>query len=422
MEVNKTQFESCSRREFVVATGLFFAGTLVSCSGNDAQQDGNSNDKNARNILALPDSPPVIRIRIGKFRGRNIAKIGDTEVGRGANKWYTSGNSPTHINNGKSLTFGSLDRCDVLEGSHAKTITGSIDLFAREDISSFAFDVVATVPVERYLPGVLAGELYAHWHPATFAAQAIAARSYAVAHHLQRRNVSHYDVSDDASSQMFLGDVSLDVAHRAVKETDGIVLSWKGTVVPAYYSACCGGLAATALDAISSSKQHDIFPLVGHGGHDACASLDIHKWIAKRDSRILRKRLNACADSMQLPELADIHSIRSVEPSVTNKHGRPSRLAIIDRRHRIVEVRAREFVRAANMSNTTLPIPSPKIWSSFLVGKKRGDHIQFDGFGMGHGVGLCQYGAQELAGRGRTFEEILGWYYPNAGLHSISRT
>ena len=56
---------------------------------------------------------------------------------------------------------------------------------------------------------------------------------------------------------------------------------------------------------------------------------------------------------------------------------------------------------------------------SFLTGMKKGTELQFRGYGMGHGVGLCQYGAQEMAGRGNSFEEILSWYYPNAELYEI---
>ena len=421
MNENENQFESCSRREFVVGTGLLFAGSLVSCSGGNEQHTTTASS-GEKNILALPKTSPVIRIRIGKIRGRNNVSIGETGVTRSNSRWYTSGNKPPHRPSRESITFESLTNCNVIQGNKAKQITGTIELYPRGDISSHAFDVVATVPVERYLPGVLAGELYAHWHPATFEAQAIAARSYAVAHHLQRLNTSHYDVSDDASSQMFLGEVSLGVAHRAVKETSGLVLSWDNTVVPAYYSACCGGTAATALDAISGSNQHNIPPLSGHEGKDACTSLEVHTWVARRESRILRKRLNACSITMQLSELAPIRSIRSIEPSQTNVHGRPNRLAIIDRRRQVVEVRARDFIRAANASVESMEDPPKTILSSFLKGTKIGADLQFEGYGMGHGVGLCQYGAQELAGRGKSFEEILSWYYPSATLHSIQNT
>ena len=410
--------DSCTRREFVVATGLLFAGTTISCSSNNEQKPTTEHPVE-HNILALPDDSPVIRVRVGKIRGRNNVSIGETQVTRSNDKWYTSGNRPIHRRTANAIVFDSVTNCKVTEGNTVKEISGTVELFSRNDLSSYAFDVVATIPIELYLPGVLAGELYSHWHPATFAAQAIAARSYAVAHHLQRVEVSHYDVSDDESSQMFLGEVSLDVAHRAVRETEGIVLSWNKTVVPAYYSACCGGTAARAIDAISGSNQHNILPLFGHDGIDACTTLDIHTWTARRDSRTLRKQLNACSTLLKLPELITIHSIRSVEPSATNAHGRPTRLAIVDRRRRVTEMRARDFVRAVQTPISSMPNPTEKIWSSFLTGKKSGLDIQFEGYGMGHGVGLCQYGAQEFAGRGKSFEEILSWYYPQATLHTI---
>jgi SpoIID/LytB domain protein len=418
MYKNYEQIDPCSRREFVVTAGLFVAGALVSCSGNN-EQTASTSDSSDPHILAMPTTAPVIRIRIGKIRGRSNVNIGETQVTRNNSKWYTSGNKPTHRRSTESISFESLTNCDVIEGNKTKRISGKIDLYPRDDVSLHAFDIVATVPVEAYLPGVLAGELYAHWHPATFAAQAIAARSYAIAHHLQRLKTSHYDVSDDASSQMFLGDVTLDVAHRAVIETSGIVLVWNNTVVPAYYSACCGGTAATALDAISGSNQHNIPPLLGHEGIDACATLDIHAWNTQRDARTFRKRLNDCSLSMGLPELSSVRSIRSIEPAKTNAHGRPNRLAIIDRRKQVVEVLTRDFVRAANAPVKSMEDPANTIWSSFLTGTKKGTELQFDGYGMGHGVGLCQYGAQEMAGRGDSFEETLSWYYPDAELHTI---
>ena len=127
---------------------------------------------------------------------------------------------------------------------------------------------------------------------------------------------------------MFLGEVTLDVAHRAAQETKGVMLHWNNKIIPAYYSACCGGLAATAIDAISGAPQLNIPPLEGHGGKDICTSLDIHKWTASRSARVLRKRLNACAKPLNLPHLANIRTIKSIEPITTNQHGRPTTLAI----------------------------------------------------------------------------------------------
>jgi stage II sporulation protein D len=126
----------------------------------------------------------------------------------------------------------------------------------------------------------------------------------------------------------------------------------------------------------------------------------------------LRKRLNACAKTLNLPELANIRSIRAIEPVSTNVHGRPTELAIYGRGSESCVVRTKDFVRAVNAPVKHLPLISERARSSFLIGQKHGSTLQIDGHGMGHGVGLCQYGAQALAGKGESWQNILSWYYP----------
>lgn len=388
-----------NRREFVLASGLFIAGGMVSCERLEEPPKQTTKKTNRQ----LSTGPIVIRVRIGK-------KIKKATIGDHVFTKKDIGNTPKSIDAKQHTT--------VTIGGNSKKISGTIFLHTRED-GADTFDIVVHIPIEQYLPGVLAGELFAHWHPTTFIAQAVAARSYATAQHLDRAQKSHFDVDDGPSSQMFLGDVTLDVAHRAVNDSSGIVLAWDGFIIPAYYCACCGGRAAAAIDAISDASSHHIPPLQGRGSEDICNTLDVHKWSVTRPSRTLRKRMNACASKMDIPELSTIRSIRSIEPTETNAHGRPIQLVIYDRQNKPTKIRARDLVRVVNTSIPTLPTPSPVIWSSNLIASKKSDAVQFEGFGMGHGVGLCQYGAQELAGKGESWEEILAWYYPLAVLSSI---
>jgi stage II sporulation protein D len=389
------QHYPCSRREFIVASGLFVAGGLVSCRSEEIE----------RPKTRVFTEPIHIRVRIGK----NLQRV---TIGDNIFTHTSVGNTP------KTIELKPNTKITIAEKT--KTISGTIVLHPKENVVD-TFDVVAHIPIEKYLPGVIAGELFAHWHPATFSAQAVAARSYAASSHLDRQGKSHYDLTDGPSSQMFLGEVALEVAHRAVEETKGVVLHYNNNIIPAYYSSCCGGLAANATDAISLSEQHKIPPLQGHSGEDLCTSLDIHKWKANRSARLLRKRLNACAKPMNIPTLADIRTIRSIESVEKNQHGRPTQLVIRGRRNETHEVRARDFVRAANATIPSLPKTKGRVWSSFLNGEKNGSNLSITGFGMGHGVGLCQYGAQELAGRGETWEDILSWYYPKATLLAQSQ-
>lgn len=392
--------KECHRREFVIAAGIVVVSGLEACSGSPQKE---TQQKSLKEIhpLTIPREPITIRVRVAKERvtGSPILLNGKSihQVPRFLEK-------TTHVL-----------QCD----GHDRRVTAEVHVHSREDVSPTAFDVVAHIPLEAYLPGVLAGELYAHWHPDTFAAQAVAARSYAVVQHLNRKDTSHFDLDDDPSSQVFLGDITLEVAHKAVNQTQDVVLTWNNTIVPSYYSACCGGIAATATDAISSSSQHNIPPLQGHGQEDICTTLGVHAWVADRPSRTFRRRLNAYAVKMNIQPLANLRSIRAIKPRKRNVHGRPTSLTIVDRRKEEIEITAKQLLIAANTSLSSLPAPEPTVWSSFLEGEKKSSTLQLKGVGHGHGVGLCQHGAQALAGTGKTWEEILGWYYPQSSLSTL---
>ena len=403
------------RRTFLYTSGSVIAGTLFSCSKSGTQQNGTHTGNNSHTVFSTKS--PTIRVRIGRVRANEKVLVGENTVGLTSGGWKTAHKHAK--NNTGDLVLYVSEPTTVTVGKNTKQISHNVICVRREDESPRSFDVVLHVPIENYIPGVLAGELYAHWHPTTFEAQAIAARSYATSLHVDRKNKSHYDVNDGPSSQMYVGDVQLDSALRATEKTKGQVLTWNNSVIPAYYSACCGGLAATATDEISSSSKHTIPPLQGRGGKDACVQLESREWEVKRPSRTIRKRVNACATQFNAPLLASIRTIRSIEPIAHNMHGRPIQLAISDRFGKQVVVSSKLLIRALNANIVRLPDPAPVIWSSNLVGEKNGSYIQFRGVGMGHGVGLCQYGAQELAGKGEHFESILDWYYPSATLSTL---
>jgi stage II sporulation protein D len=204
-----------------------------------------------------------------------------------------------------------------------------------------------------------------------------------------------------------------------VKDTQGVLLTWNNTVVPSYYSACCGGIAAAASDAISSSYLHNIPPLHGREGADVCTSLDVHQWKVKRTHESVKKRLAKWSDSLSNNPLNQLGSIESIIPTQTSKHGRPINFEIIDNKKNQHEITAKQLVRAMNTNYPTVSKPTPKVRSSCLVASRMGSDVEFRGVGMGHGVGLCQYGAQVLAGQNMSWESILEWYYPKALVSSV---
>lgn len=109
-------------------------------------------------------------------------------------------------------------------------------------------NVVNALPMEQYLRGVVPMELSPGAYPAMEAlkAQAVAARTYALAHHSQSREAD-FDLRDDTRSQVYGGlTAERDLSNRAVEETRGVVALYtneEGRLVPidALYTANCGG-------------------------------------------------------------------------------------------------------------------------------------------------------------------------------------
>ena len=311
-------------------------------------------------------------------------------------------------------------------GQDSRQYRGVIRLVSRHDLDeidsktgaimrpSHAFDAINDVPLETYLPGVLAGELYAHWKPETFAAQAVAARSFACTEAAIFAGRRHYDVSNTAASQMYLGAVQHDRAHEAVALTRGKMLAFDGLLVSGYYSSCCGGIAASATDAIGSNPVNNVPALHGREGSDVCTSAPVYQWTVQQPLEDLIRRLAGYGRERGLRELEDLRQLLSIETSATNPNGRPTRLALMDQSQQRFEMAAEDFRRAANFSSAdgTIKPPDKELRSSNIRASIVGPTVSFEGYGFGHGVGLCQHGAEALARSGTLHEDILRWYYP----------
>lgn len=277
-------------------------------------------------------------------------------------------------------------------------------------------DLVNYLPLEAYLPGVLSKELYSNWHPQAFESQAIAARSFACAeiqHFAERR---HFDLTNTQASQAYVGATNLAVAVDAVAATRGRVLSWEGTLVPAYYSSCCGGVASSAADEIGPSFINDIPPLRTRSGPNACTAAPVYRWRVERTVADVSARLRAWGAANGEQTLAKLSEVVSIAPGQVNAFGRPVSIKIVGTRDERVEIPSRKFREAVDFATPTLAAPAKVMRSSFITASFSGGGVAFDGRGYGHGAGMCQYCAQALAQRGVQNEHMLGMFYPGASV------
>ncbi|MBX2853251.1 MAG: SpoIID/LytB domain-containing protein [Phycisphaeraceae bacterium] len=384
-------------------------------------------------------SEPMLRIRIGRglsattLSSPTAITVGPGVKDTGKARPYTF-QPPLRIkHDGQGFVLTEPDgksvrwRLNTLEvRSKAGNITidknpypGRIELVAQTNKANQltgTFDTVNHVGMESYLPGVLSKELYPNWDLKAYRAQAIAARSYAIWEmNLPIRKNSHFDLEASQASQAYIGAKASDKARTAVADTAGQVLVFEGRVLPAFYSSCSGGVGQDAI-AAWPKKVDDLAPLQGraHGGWGQ-ASTKFRWGPITRDRATLSKRIAAWGKVNQ-HAIAAMGQLAAVQTAKINKVRRPTKLRVTDTAGQSFDMNCEDLRMATNFPAGSLPKVdmSNMVFSSHAVYTVAGDTVTITGQGFGHGVGLCQFGAQHMASTGNRHDKILGFYYPGA--------
>lgn len=131
--------------------------------------------------------------------------------------------------------------------------------------------VINDIPIEEYIRGVVPSEMPSSWEYEALKAQAIAARSFAIAN-LGKQAKYGYDLKDNTEDQAYGGASSeTDRTNKAVNETEGLVLTYDMKIISAYYSASAGGYTNTnAWGGVNLPYLHSVFSFddnVAKNGH-----------------------------------------------------------------------------------------------------------------------------------------------------------
>ena len=288
--------------------------------------------------------------------------------------------------NGSRLLGDALDATgapDLRVGSRKGT--GRVRLLARNG----ELLAVAVVPLEVYVAAVVSREAAPRFHPEALAALAVAARTYAVAAAAKPRDPA-YDVVATVEDQVFDGmDGVAAVFREAADRTRGLVVRYRGELARTVYHSTCGGRTEDA----GSAWGKDV-PYLRAQLCDDCADSPVYRW----EYRMSEAEGRRVAKELGVPPGNDLR----IDVTGRTPTGRASRVRIssggISR-----ELQAAEFRKAAGYAK----VRSLKMEIVRVAGEWR-----FTGEGWGHGVGMCQYGANGMARRGAGFREILARYYP----------
>jgi SpoIID/LytB domain protein len=342
-------------------------------------------------------------------------------------------------------SFFTLKNVEIGKGFHwqryqDQSFPGDLRLIAR-DGCVIAINVVG---IEDYLQCVIASEMSPSAGFEFLKAHAVISRSWLLAQmekRQQRENGSDgffsfikkddeiirwydredhtiFDVCADDHCQRYQGITKASNAHvvEAISATRGQILAYGDEICDARFSKCCGGeteefqycwedtpkpyLVSFHDPYCNTNDKHILSQVLNDFDQE---TPDFYRWKVEYTKAELSELVNR-----KLKD--DFGEIIDLIPVARGKSGRIWKLKIVGTKKTLTIGKELEIRRA--LSETHL-------YSSAFDVVKEGDKFVLNGKGWGHGVGLCQIGAAVMGEQGKTYDEILLFYYRNAKIEKL---
>jgi stage II sporulation protein D len=268
--------------------------------------------------------------------------------------------------------------------------------------TSGGITAVNYVPLESYLYSVVGAEMPTSWSMEALKSQAVAARTYALFHR-QTGSDTVFDLGDTTTWQVYGGlEKEAPSTRAAVDATQGQVLTYQGQIINSVFHSCAGGYTENVEDVWSSPLPY----LRGVFSPDR--DLPACRWNAVSFS--------ASELSQRLGYNGTISSV-SVE---RHPHGRVISLEI-DGSDGRMSIKGEDVRDDLGLKSTLFDISTERsqVASAGRNLPSSPTRFQISGSGNGHGIGLSQYGAYELAKQNWSYQQILLHYYTGAALAKI---
>ncbi len=259
------------------------------------------------------------------------------------------------------------------------------------------FLVINRVDLEEYVKGVVPAEVSSTWHPEMLKAQAVAARTYALYQQMLGAT-RDYDVAATVQDQVYRGKQGIDAGIlRAVEDTRGLVVTFEDAPIYAAFSSTAAGLTEDAMNVWSKEYPY----LKGVECPFDLAS-PYYQWKSSFKVDTLEQNLRQQGFS--------VGTIATMTPLSFSRGGRVAKLRILHSGGELI-LRGEDLRKAVGYTI----IPS----TQFAI-ESIGRDVVLSGYGAGHAVGMCQWGAKELAELGYPFSTILRYYYPGTELQNMT--
>ncbi len=247
--------------------------------------------------------------------------------------------------------------------------------------------VVNVLKMNEYLYGVLPSEIMPGWPVEVLKAQAVAARTYAY-YHLMKTGATYFDLDGTHNFQVYKGKmVETEATNKAVDATAGVIMTYNNRPILAYFHSTCGG--KTTDD--KYVWQGEDLPYLTSVVCPYCKNSPNYSWQVELT-------LNEIYEAL-VKRYKAVGKIKSIT------------LGREDTRVTVVKIEHANGLIRMSGNDFRLMFDIKKIKSLYFEAKQTPTGLILTGYGWGHGVGMCQWGAKEMAEQGKRFDQILMYYY-----------
>ena len=291
-----------------------------------------------------------------------------------------------------------------------------------------SWSLVEEVPLERYLLGVVPHEIGAGAPPAALAAQAVLARTWALRNQ-GRFAVDGYHLCADTQCQVYADPrLAGPAVRRAIGASRHQVLAWQGAPIHGVYHATNGGISAGFEEVWNGAALPYLRPWVdAPGAIQAKVALPLEPTKLAAALAATAGAYGSDHPRFRWTRLLDGAEIQRALAKTAPQLGIPTQLTVLERgpsgRVLALAIEARGPAGAPQsvvlkrdaIRRNLRQLPS----TLFVVRPQGAGRWRFDGGGFGHGAGLSQAGAIDLARRGWSLAQILSYYYPGTSLEPL---
>ena len=244
--------------------------------------------------------------------------------------------------------------------------------------------VINDIPLEEYVRGVVAAEVGKNWDIEALKAQAVVARTYAVYQRLNSPSGMPYHLTSTVLDQVYKGSNILPNIVMAVDETKGEILTYGGKPIIAFYHSTSGGMTEDATEVFGKDLPY-LKPVKTN-----CELSPYYMW----------EKIIPIAE---IEKALEVQGIKQISIGSYTSSGRAKEMKII------LETGS----SAMPATELRKKLGWERLPSTLITGISRNNSLAvFEGRGYGHGVGMCQWSALQMAKEGKTYRQILSYFYP----------